>query len=417
MSRLVLIACGLWVLAVSGCPGSATLGPGGSRAELEPVVAVEVERLANGARVVAWPGARPGLELGLFVMAEPEREPLGLEGASRLLVEVALEAAGEPGGGRPDRGDVGDEASPRARALALGGRLEAHVDGALIGWRLVLRPCPSCGGDRIEKAWELLLDVALAPELRASTVTRRAEQWRDRLLARVDTMERAALRWGAALAVGVGRPSGSDPTEEAAANTNREALVRLHRALMSPERIVLVGPALGERSRARLVAWTTPTPPGTQVECVAPPQLGFGLVGVGVVQTVVARRAPGLGVMGRLELEAALLAARRDPVLGARRVELVDLGGSAALVEVVEDGATPFEAWLEAAVRAATDRVGASLSEPRDVVVVAKVALFGRALAGVVTLGQPVTVWWGEADRFPTVPVILPREAPLCRGR
>ncbi|HRE88441.1 MAG TPA: hypothetical protein PK095_04795, partial [Myxococcota bacterium] len=77
---------------------------------------------------------------------------------------------------------------------------------------------------------------------------------------------------------------------------------------------------------------------------------------------------------------------------------------------------TPFEAWLEAAQRLAEGEAPAPHAT-RGAIAVAKEALFGRALAGPVTLGQAVTVWWGEAERFPTLPVMLPREAPLCRGR
>lgn len=399
-----------WALVLAGCPGTATLG---SRVEAEAVAPVEIERLGTGARVVEW--SRPGREQELVVLmvAEPELEPLGLEGAMGLLVELSLEAAGEPGAGR-------DEASPRARALALGGRLEVVADGALIGWRLVLMPCAACGpgepGEalRLERAWELLLDVALLPELPASTVTRRAEQLRDRLLARVDTMERAAWRWAAALAVGIGRPAGAGPTEEAAANVHREALVRLHRSVVSPERMVLVGPGLSERTKGRLRTLEPVT--RRRVECPAPPQLAFGLAGAGAVNAVEARRAPGLGVMGRDALEDALMAARRDPVLGRRRVELVDLGGSAALVDGGAGSEQSLEAWLLAAQDLAATRE-AETAAARDALGVARDVLFGSAAPGAVTLGQLVTVWWGEAERFPTLPVMLPREAPVCRGR
>lgn len=392
---------GCWALVLAGCPGGATLGP---RVEEEAVAPVEIERLGTGARVVEWSAPGREQELLLVMVAEPELEPLGLEGATGLLLELSLEAAGEPGAGR-------DEASPRARALALGGRIEVVADGALIGWRLVLMPCAACSEDRIERAWELLLDVALLPELSASTVTRRAEQLRDRLLARVDTMERAAWRWAAALAVGIGRPAGAGPTEEAAANVHREALVRLHRTLVNPERMVLVGPELSERTKARLRTLEPVT--RRRVECPAPPQLAFGLAGAGAVNAVQARRSPGLGVMGRDALEDALMAARRDPVLGRRRVELVDLGGSAALVDGGAGSEVSLDAWLADAHGLAED----SRPRGRDAVGVAREVLFGRAAPGAVTLGQPVTVWWGEAERFPTLPVMLPREAPVCRGR
>lgn len=396
-----------WALVLAGCPGTATLGP---RVEVEAVAPVEVERLGTGARVVEWSTPGRVQELLLVMVAEPELEPLGLEGAMGLLMELSLEAAGEPGAGR-------DEASPRARALAIGGRLEVVADGALIGWRLVLMPCAACEpGEvaRLERAWQILLDVALLPELSASTVTRRAEQLRDRLLARVDTMERAAWRWAAALAVGGGRPSGAAPTEEAAANVHREALVRLHRAVMSPERMVLVGPGLSERVKARLGTLEPVT--RRRVECPAPAQLGFGLAGAGAVNAVQARRAPGLGVMGRNALEDALRAARRDPVLGRRRVELVELGGSAALVDGGAGSEQSLEAWLMAAQELAATRE-AETAAARDALGVAREVLFGSAAQGAVTLGQPVTVWWGEAERFPTLPVMLPREAPICRGR
>lgn len=410
MKGLVLVC---WAAVAAGCPSPATMGP---RVEEEGPAAVEIERLGTGARVVEWSAPGREQELVIVMVAEPELEPLGLEGATGLLLELALEAAGDPGAGR-------DEASPRARALALGGRIEVVADGALVGWRLVLSPCEACGtsgsgeAERLERAWELLLDVALLPELSASTVTRRAEQLRDRLLARVDTMERAAWRWAAALAVGIGRPVGASPTEEAAANVHREALVRLHRAVVSPERMVLVGPVgvgMGERVKARLRALEPAA--GRRVECAAPPQLGFGLAGAGAVVAVEARRAPGLGVMGRDELEDALISARRDPALGRRRVELVDLGGSAALVDGGAGSELSLEAWLSAAQDLAATRE-AKTADARDALGVAREVLFGSAAPGAVTLGQPVTVWWGEAERFPTLPVRLPREAPICRGR
>jgi hypothetical protein len=117
---------------------------------------------------------------------------------------------------------------------------------------------------------------------------------------------------------------------------------------------------------------------------------------------------------GRLELERALVAARQNPTLAAHRVELVDLGGSAVLIEDVDgDGS---ESWFEAASRsdapASTWSLNARL--PR-VVRLAHQVLHGPPIPGTPTLGEALTVLVGEPDTYGTVPIMLPMDAPRCR--
>jgi hypothetical protein len=383
----------LTALLVSSCASVAHHPPPG----IEEAAPIAVARLDNGVGVVAL-GEVGELELGLFAKASPENEPIGLEGVSGLFVSLSLERAGAI-----------SDVSPSARALALGGHLEAVSDGAIVGWALRLGPCDACPADRLDEAWALLLDVALTPDLRASSVTRRAEQYRDALLARVDTLSEAAWRWAAALGAGHGRPLGNRPTEGAASVVNREALVRLQRSLMSPERLVAVGPPMPAEARARLGA-LGPTPPGATeaTRCPAPPQTVFGLAATGIAASVVARSAPGPGMVGRAQLERALDAARAEPTLRERRVELVDLGSVAVLVD--EGGAEPLDAWL---ARALALPPGTSRPGTR---VLAREALYGRSPPGPVSLGEPITVWYGDPALFPALPVRLPRDAARCRA-
>lgn len=379
---------GLWVWSSVelGC-ASTGVSPSGP-VEHPPIV---VSRLGNGVAIAASGDIEN--ELGLFARAAPENEPLGLEGVSWLLAVLSLEQAGAI-----------SETSPQARALALGGRLEVVADGALIGWRLELGPCGDCAPDRVALAWDLLLDVALAPDLRASTVTRRAEQYRDALLARVDTLDQAAWRWAAALAAGHGRPIGATPTEGAAGLVNREALVRLQRTLMNPEGLVVVGPEMPASARARLET-LGPTPLAMH-RCAAPPQVVFGLASTGVAAHVVARSAPGPGMVGRRELERALDAARAEPTLRERRVELVDLGAVSVLLS--EGAETPLEDWLAQALTLPSH-------EPRrGLRAIATEAIYGAAPKGPVSLGEPITIWYGDPTRFPTLPVMLTRDTARC---
>lgn len=115
-------------------------------------------------------------------------------------------------------------------------------------------------------------------------------------------------------------------------------------------------------------------------------------------------------MMGRRELEAALVAARAEEGLRDRRVELIDVGAVAVLVEDGADGTDgAFQRWLERAPHSSTIR------STYDTATLAEEALTGVAPAGPVSLGPPITVWFGDPARFPTLPVMLGRDTPRCR--
>lgn len=392
------------------CASCATTPPSAPPPPPEP--APVVTTLDNGVRLVTTASS---YELAIYLLLEPELEPLELEGATALLAELSLEGAGHT-----------DAASPRARALALGAELEPFLDGTLVGWRLTLAAlappaaangtaCADPGCDaRLGPAWDLLLDVALAPDLRASTVTRRAEQARDRNHAEGSPALVAARRWAAALAADLGRPLGTSPTDRAASLVNRENLARLHRALFAPARLIIVGPPLTYLARARLAALTPPEP-GPRVRCPAPLGRVFGLAAPMPPIAIEGRSAPGRGVPGRAELEWMLDLARATPALAGARVELVDFGEVAALTfEGAATSPTSLSAWLAAAEALA--RAQPAPPEPGATTwTLAHRAALGRPGAGAPSLGPPLTVWVGALDHVPSPPIVLPEDAPRCR--
>ncbi len=418
----MVVAISLATASLVACATSSTGSAADREADANLVETVErlaVDRLANGVRVVvaeASPEA-PLIELGLFVAYDPDLEPVGLEGTSGLLLELATESAGQ----------VRDQ-SPGARALALGATLEAHHDGAVLGWRVLIAPCPAVAGatcddaSRVAAAWSLLLDVALDPDLKSTTVTRRAERLRDRLAMAPDAAMQAARRWAVALAVGLGRPSSATPTERAASQVNREELVRLHRALITPERITVIGPTLPEAAKRRLAALVGSAPP-TGPHCHAPVGRTFGLSAPRSRARLVARPAPGVGMPGRLELERTLVAARQRSDTAARRVELVDLGASAVLIEDTDDDtsrpwfapdpgsgaptsvSSTWPMWPTWSMNARLPRI----------IRLAHQVLHGPPMPGTPTLGDAITVLVGEPETFGTVPIMLPMDAPRCR--
>lgn len=413
-SRFVMIvAIGVVVSNLIAC---ATHVPAGSPdrvgASAEAPESVAIDRLANGVRVVTA-GTRPGdgvIELGLFLAYDPNLEPVGLEGGTGLLLELALESAG----------DARDQ-SPEQRALELGASLEAHHDGAVVGWRVVVAPCPADAAitdcddaRRVAAGWSLLLDVALSPDLKSTTVTRRAERLRDRLALAPDAAMQAARRWAVALAAGHGRPLGTSPTERAASQVNREQLMRLHRALITPERLTVIGPALPSAIVLRLESLPAGTPPAT-ARCAAPNGRTFGLSAPRSRARLVARPAPGVGMPGRHELERALIAARRGELSGVK-IELINLGAGAVVLEDA-DGDT-FASWLTAALRSDQVRpplIGSLNARLPRVVRLAHQVIHGAPTAAMPTLGEPLTVLVGEPSTFPTVPLMLPLDAPRCR--
>ena len=402
------LATALLVACATGSTGSSS-GPDRDEAGVETPERLTIDRLDNGVRLVVAEASNkaPRIELGLFLAYDPDLEPVGLEGASGLLLELATESAGQ----------VRDQ-SPDARALALGASLEAHHDGAVLGWRVLVAPCPAVAGAtcddaaRVAAAWSVLLDVALDPDLKSTTVTRRAERLRDRLAMAPDAAMQAARRWAVALAAGVGRPLGPSPTERAASQLNREELVRLHRALITPERITVIGPAMPDAIRQRLASLAAATPL-TSAHCHAPVGRTFGLSAPRSRARLVARPAPGVGMPGRLELERTLVVARQRSDTAARRLELVDLGARAVLIEdAVGDG---FTSWFAAASGSdAPMSVWSFNARMPRVIRLAHQVLHGPPMSGTPTLGDAITVLVGEPETFGTVPIMLPMDAPRC---
>ncbi|MFO0750053.1 MAG: hypothetical protein U1F43_30945 [Myxococcota bacterium] len=208
-------ALALATLASAGCPSAPAPRPPGGDGEAQ----------RHGAKK-----PRPTPVEAAFTVsfeADPDEDPIGLEGATDLLVELLATEGQE-------------------RAAAYGATLEAFREAGRAGWRIR-------GPDAaFEQMAAIVLDLALDPRLSGTELATRTERWRERLRVRPDAVVEAARRWAAALATGHGRPVGLEPSDNALATVNREDLVRLHRRLVRPARRTIsashpLGPELTQR--------------------------------------------------------------------------------------------------------------------------------------------------------------------------
>ena len=213
-----------------------------SRVPAEVPPAVTTETLDNGLRVLLYKdaaadGVAPGA--ALLVPFDPAAEPVGLEGASAVLVRLAIAGT--------DRDT--EHGSPSARALGLGAMLTAVHDGAALGWSVAGTPAVSGPETDPNLLLAAVLDVAIRPELPGTALASDADRWRARLESDPDLATQAALRWAVALALDFGRPVGTTPTTRALGDIHREAMIRVHRRLVRPER-AMAGRTSSTRTRA-----------------------------------------------------------------------------------------------------------------------------------------------------------------------
>jgi hypothetical protein len=360
-----------------------------------PAPTLAIERLPNGATLVLTQTDT----LAFYLVAAPELEPMGLEGLSAFLADYALEGAGDR---QADR--------PAARALALGATLESRYDGAIVGWELALRDAPRDP----QAAAALLLDVALAPHFPPTPLATEAEHRRELLTARIDLAVVAARRWAVALALDHGRPLGRAPSDLTLARVNRESLLRLHRRLLRPSRIVVVLPTATPEIRARLEALTEPEPSPVPA-CRAPSGTRFALAAPTSPETYRARRAPGPGAPGRADLEALFDRARILPTDARIEPELVDLGHESAVIYRLDadlDEVRALDAWQAALESSLTAHPSRLRVTPRQL---ARSVLFGAPSSRRVALSEleaGVTVDLG--DEAPTART-LPLDQSRCR--
>jgi len=302
--------------------------------------------------------ASSGASFELWLPLDPAEDPIGLEGLPRVLVALATSEGQE-------------------RAAAYGATLEGFVDGRVAGWRIT---GPEAS---FESLALIVLDVALDPRLPGTELATLAERWRERLRVAPDAALTSTRRWAVALALGVGRPIGVEPTDATLALLVREDLVRLHRQLVRPERMRFASShALGPAVLERLAAAPGPPRPPPR-PCPAPVASSFALSGP-AMRDVVAAVAPAA------EAEAwrvALAPLSRRPSFAAAEVQ--QLGE--AVVLVVDDATDAARAWHEI-----LPRLGPSASLPPGLATPAWVR---------VRSGDPATPDARE----------LPHDAAICR--
>jgi len=333
----------------------------------------------------------------LVVPTGPNDDPRGMEGLTAFTAEAALLATRHD----PDR-----ETRPERRALALGGRLDAVYDGAMVGWRI--EGPDSARGPLLR----LLRDVAVSPDFPATRVQARAEMTREQR-AQIRTRAIADGRaWAIALALGVGRPLGVAPTDETLARVNREDVTRQHARVFRADRAVVVT----EGASADVVAqvfrdWEPGPPPRIRPPTVPPCAVGRVFQGwlaapARDAAILVALPVPGPSDRLRPALEELLLAetALDDGV--RPQVELHDRGGRSVLLLIAPgmgpSTLDPVDRWLSRLSRADTlGRVGLGSRLHRAAHLLAVEAPLGRltATARAVIEGQTPRTGASRAER------------------
>jgi hypothetical protein len=348
-------------------------------AEVPPTVTTET--LRNGLRVISYEdAARDDVApaAALLVPFEPAAEPVGLEGTAAVLVRLAIAGT--------DRDT--EHGSPSARALGLGAMLTAIHDGATLGWSVTGTPAAGGPDSDPNPLLAIVLDVAITPELPGTALASDADRWRARLESDPDLATHAAQRWAAALALGFGRPVGVEPTALALGDIHREAVIRVHRRLVRPERavVVLTGP-LSPPMRARLAAWRADSMQGTPPDqpCPAPRVTGdhpptYALRAPDEHAVVAARPVPGLGERGRAAWDAFMTRAALLPPPSGFQFALREAGGQAAAAIRWQPGAAPelaaaWQTWLSR-IEASFGRAPARAAIARTPLELARRALF-----------------------------------------